>query len=158
MTKTITGADPRAGLGRGYAAVGLVNPKTNINVGSVLRAAHAFEAAMVVVQGARYHKAVTDVSWAHRKLPLLHGDVLDLIPHDCVPVAVELYDGAQDIVDYVHPERAFYVFGPEDGSVPKHVVAGCRDVIYVPSSICLNLAAVVNVVLYDRRAKQGRAA
>lgn len=29
-----------------------------------------------------------------------------------------------------------------------------RDVVYVPTNGCMNLAATVNVVLYDRAAKQ----
>lgn len=142
---------------QGHSAVGLVHPKNVLNVGAALRAADAFGAAMLVVQGKRYKKAPTDVSRAHRRIPLVICDIMSTIPYDCVPVAVELIEGATDLSDYVHPERALYIFGPEDGSVPNRIVKKCRDVVYVPSSICLNLAAIVNVVLYDRAAKQRRA-
>ena len=46
---------------RGFAAIGLVQPKTPINVGHVLRAAHCFGAASVAYTGQRYSKAPTPV-------------------------------------------------------------------------------------------------
>lgn len=78
----------------------------------------------------------------------------DAIPFDCVPVAVDLVEGARALHEYVHPERAFYIFGPEDGTLGKPVLEWCRDVIYIPNNYCMNLAATVNVVLYDRMIKQ----
>jgi tRNA(Leu) C34 or U34 (ribose-2'-O)-methylase TrmL len=45
------------------------------------------------------------------------------------------------------------VFGPEDGHVPKGVRGACHRFVTIPSDGCLNLAAAVNVVLYDRMAK-----
>ena len=140
---------------RGYHAIGLCMPKTDANVGSVLRAAFAFGTAFVATTGRRYKPSFTDTIKGVRHLPLLHtADLRAVIPFDCVPVAVELCEGALPLAKYVHPERAFYVFGPEDGSVPPSVLAWCRDVVYIPTRTCLNLAACVNVVLYDRASKR----
>lgn len=38
---------------KGFSAIGLVRPKYEENVGSVLRAAHCYGAAMVAIQGDR---------------------------------------------------------------------------------------------------------
>jgi tRNA(Leu) C34 or U34 (ribose-2'-O)-methylase TrmL len=142
---------------RGYAAIGLYQPKTPANVGSVLRAAHCYGTAMVAKTGQRYHSASTDTMKAYRHLPLLQvDDLFSVIPHDCVPVAVDLLDGARDLTHYTHPERAFYIFGPEDGTLGKAITDRCRDKIFVPTAFCMNLAACVNVVLYDRAAKEAR--
>ena len=141
---------------RGFAAIGLHNPKSPENVGSVMRAAYVYGAALVAIQGQRYTKSCTDVFNAWRHVPVLQGpDLHALIPHDCVPVAVDLVDGARDLTTYCHPERAFYVFGAEDATLGRKVIDWCRDVIYVPTRRCMNLAACVNVVLYDRMAKRG---
>ena len=78
--------------------------------------------------------------------------------YDCVPVAVDILPGARCLTTYVHPERAFYIFGPEDGTLGEVITKWCRDVVYVPTAFCMNLAAAVNVVLYDRMAKMERAA
>lgn len=141
---------------RGYSAIGLLRPKTNINVGSVLRAAGCFGASVVCVEGERYRRAPTDTTQQYRHIPLLHGTLRDMIPFDCVPVAVDLCEGAECLHGYQHPERAFYVFGPEDGTLGKETLRWCRDVVYVPTRGCLNLAATVNVVLYDRQRKRAR--
>jgi len=144
---------------RGFAAIGLHMPKTPANIGAVLRAAGCYGATMVAVSGNRYRRAATDTQAAYRHLPLIHCDDLHaVVPFDCVPVAVDLIDGATPLQEYQHPERAFYVFGPEDGTLGKSITGWCRDTIYVPTRFCMNLAATVNVILYDRTAKQLRRA
>jgi len=46
-----------------------------------------------------------------------------------------------------------YIFGPEDGTISQAVIDRADAVVYVPTIGCMNLAATVNVVLYDRLAK-----
>jgi tRNA(Leu) C34 or U34 (ribose-2'-O)-methylase TrmL len=55
--------------------------------------------------------------------------------------------------EYQHPNQAFYIFGPEDGTISQGILDRADDVVYVPTIGCMNLAASVNVVLYDRMAK-----
>jgi tRNA(Leu) C34 or U34 (ribose-2'-O)-methylase TrmL len=137
-------------------AVGLHNPKTEINVGHVLRAADAYGASMVAITGKRVRGA-TNVSGAEAKIPVLRGDDLhDLIPFGCIPVAVDLVEGAEDLRTFVHPQNAFYIFGGEDETLGRKVMSWCKYKVYVPTNICMNLSACVNVVLYDRMAKLGK--
>lgn len=144
-------------MSRGYAAIGLHMPKTPENVGSVLRAASCYGAAMVAQTGRRYCKAPTDVFNTSKHLPLIFADDLRLlVPIDCVPVAIDLLPDALCLTTYKHPERAFYIFGPEDGTLGRAVTDWCRDIVSVPTAFCMNLAAAVNVVLYDRMAKELR--
>lgn len=141
---------------RGYAGVGLFNPKHPTNVGSALRACSVYNAAFMITTGSRYKRACTDTLKAYRHLPFFQvNDLHDAIPFDCIPIAVDLIEGATSLVDYKHPERAFYIFGPEDGTLGKKVTDWCRDKIYVPTTHCMNLAATINVVLYDRLVKLG---
>lgn len=142
--------------GRGYFGVGLDNPKHDSNIGSVLRGAGVFNASFLAVQGKRYHRHSADTMAHYKHMPLFHVDDLQsIIPFDCVPVAVDLIPGAIPLPEYKHPERAFYVFGAEDATLGNRVLSWCRDTIIIPSNRCLNLACSVNVVLYDRIAKQG---
>jgi tRNA(Leu) C34 or U34 (ribose-2'-O)-methylase TrmL len=150
---------------RGFAAIGLHHPKTAHNVGSVLRAAGCYGASLVCLAGRRFEKASTDTQKQHRHTPLIRcADLKDVIPHGAVPIAVELPDGldpfgeATSLPEYQHPERAFYIFGPEDGTLGMAVTSWCKDTIYIPTRHCMNLAATVNVVLYDRMVKRGEGA
>ena len=81
---------------------------------------------------------------------------MEAIPFGAFPVVVELCERAKNVITFTHPERAFYIFGPEDGSVRKDIIERAPLVIQIPTNGCMNLAATVNVVLYDRLAKQNR--
>lgn len=144
---------------RGYAAVALSNPKTPENVGGVLRACACYGASLIVVAGDRGRitsmRVSTDTTKAWTKIPtIVTDDVFDAIPYDCIPVAVELVDGAQSLTRFIHPQRAFYIFGPEDGTLGRQTIERCKYVVQIPTNYCMNLAATANVVLYDRLAKR----
>jgi tRNA(Leu) C34 or U34 (ribose-2'-O)-methylase TrmL len=145
--------------GRGFSAIGLCSPKSSLNVGSVLRAAGCFDARLVVVAGSRpdryMGRIATDTQKSYRHIPTLRvADVFDAIPYDCVPIAVDLVQNARDLRTFSHPERAFYIFGPEDGTLGKAVTDRCKFSVMIPTAYCMNLAATVNVVLYDRMLKR----
>lgn len=143
---------------RGFASIGLHNPKDIANVGGVLRAAHCYGASMVAISGERIKgdaiKHATNTTQAHKHMPTMRGDLRSLIPYGAVPVAVDLVDDAAALPDFQHPVSAFYIFGPEDGTLGKAVLDWCPYRVMVPTSFCMNLAATVNVVLYDRLAKE----
>lgn len=142
--------------------IGLENPKGTVNVGAVLRAVGCFSADGVFYTGLRYDYAArhcTDTKQMAQKIPLKKVDSLldakSLLPEGTQLVAVELVVGATPLMEFEHPEQAFYVFGPEDSSLPKALVRAADAVVYVPTIGCMNLAASVNVLLYDRLAKRG---
>ncbi len=145
-------------LPREVVGVGLDHPSNPINVGAVLRAAGIYGADLVATSG-RHHdpKAPTNTHRAEREIPFLTGleDLFDAVPYDCAPVAVEKRKEAVSLPLYEHPPRAFYIFGGEDRTLGPRITDRCRDVVVIPAGIH-NLAAAVNVVLYDRRAKQVR--
>ncbi len=142
---------------RGYASIGLVRPKHLVNIGSVLRAAFCYDVSYVAIQGARTEiKWKTDTLKAWRHIPVTRGDDLHaLIPYDAVPVAIDLVEDAQPLMSFTHPQRAFYVFGPEDGTLGRAHLKWCKHHVMIPTRGCMNLAATVNVVLYDRMMKGG---
>lgn len=142
---------------RGYSIIGLDNPKTLANVGSVLRGAGCYGAHHIYYSGSRtkFKTCATDTQSEYRHTPITHVDnLLDVIPYDCVPIAVDLTDDAKRIDTFEHPERAYYIFGQEDGTLGKRVTGGCAKTIYIPTKYCMNLAVSVNVVLYDRMVKR----
>lgn len=146
---------------RGFASIGLHCPKDGFNIGGVLRAAHCYGAASIAISGQRitskHINHATNTVKAHRHIPVMRGDLRDMIPFGAVPIAVDLVDDATSLPGFKHPTAAFYIFGPEDGTLGKAILDFCPERVMVPTSFCMNLAATVNVVLYDRLAKQVQA-
>jgi tRNA(Leu) C34 or U34 (ribose-2'-O)-methylase TrmL len=146
-------------------AVALVNPMLGHNVGAAVRAASCFGAQQVWWTG---NRVTLDPSKGERlpreermkgykKVELIQYDhFFDQFPRDITPVAVERREKAESLVDFIHPERALYVFGPEDGSLAPVHLQHCHRFVVIPTEHCLNLAAAVNVVLYDRMMKERR--
>jgi tRNA(Leu) C34 or U34 (ribose-2'-O)-methylase TrmL len=142
--------------------IGLVNPKSPTNVGAVMRAAGCYGAEAIRYTGIRFARAArfhTDTKATGLRIPLLATDDLTAeLPPGMKIVCVELAEGATALPAFVHPERAIYIFGPEDGSLEQTLIDRADAVVYIPTRGCMNLAATVNVVLYDRLAKSAGAA
>lgn len=141
---------------RGFACIALDRPKTPENVGAVMRAAHAYGVAQVNLAGcrAKWLRHPTNTPRGERRTPTFFvDDPLAYLPHDTQVVAVDLVDGATPLPTFVHPQRAIYVFGPEDGTLGKRVLDRAQHRVMVPTRSCMNLAATVNVLLYDRLSK-----
>lgn len=151
-----------------HVTIGLTNPKSPSNVGAVMRAAGCYCVDQVFFTGQRYANAAkfsgnkhnTDTKNAREKIPLTGVDnfeniasLRDLLPKNTNIICVDLVEGAIPLPHFTHPEQAIYIFGPEDGTISQNMINNADDVVYVPTVGCMNLAASVNVLLYDRLAK-----
>jgi len=141
--------------GRGYFGLAMFQPKTTDNLGTMWRSANVFGAAFLATIENRYHHQSSDTMATPRHVPLFHYDTtalfLEMLPADAVVVGVEM--GGRNLCTWHHPERAVYVLGPEDGSLPPEIVERSRSVVTIPGDHCLNLAVAGSVVMYDRIAK-----
>jgi tRNA(Leu) C34 or U34 (ribose-2'-O)-methylase TrmL len=137
--------------------IGLINPKSSSNVGAVMRAVGCYRADAVYYTGTRYdlsEKFSTDTQEVSQSISLIGvNNLLEGISGGMKIVCVELVEGATLLPDFQHPDNVMYIFGPEDGTIEQSILEKADDVIYVPTVGCMNLAAAVNVVLYDRLAK-----
>lgn len=137
----------------------LINPKYSHNVAAAIRACSCFGIKTLFWTGTRVHpseyerlpreermKGYRDVVWFPTDRPFDNFEKAH-------PVCVEIHKGSIALHRFVHPDNAVYVFGPEDGGVPQVIRRHCWSFVHIPSFHCLNLAAAVNVVLYDRAAK-----
>jgi tRNA C32,U32 (ribose-2'-O)-methylase TrmJ len=158
--------EPRTALAP-QAGVLLVNPKFPHNVAGAMRACAVFGAGRLAwtpervpapdqwPPGARLPREERLRAYRHVRLtsPPRSASIDEFSALGYTPVAVELRDRAESLIQFVHPARALYVFGPEDGSLARGELTACHRFVQIPASGCLNLAAAVNVVLYDRRLK-----
>jgi tRNA(Leu) C34 or U34 (ribose-2'-O)-methylase TrmL len=144
-------------LNNSQVTLGICDPKSPTNIGAVMRAAGCYAVGQVLYTGERFDRAVkfqTDTKKVAGQIPLTAVEsFVDYKTHDVKMICVELAEGAQSLLDFVHPQHAIYIFGPEDGSVEQSLIDQADAVVYIPTMTCMNLAATVNVVLYDRMAK-----
>lgn len=144
-------------------AVALIDPKYPHNVGMVLRLASCyglrqvwFTGDRVTLDPARGDRLPREERMkGYRDVDLIHYEhVFDQFPAGAVPVAVEVRANSEPLLSFEHPDEALYVFGPEDRSLPKAVVAHCHRFLVIPTRHCLNLATAVATVLWDRQYKR----
>lgn len=139
------------------ASIGLINPKSPTNVGSIMRASGCYQVTSVFYTGKRYSNAAkfhTDTKKASLNIPLKEVEnLIALAPVQAKIICVDLIEGATALPEFKHPDNAYYIFGPEDGTIGQDIINQADHVVYIPTIGCMNLAATVNVVLYDRMAK-----
>lgn len=145
---------------RGYFGIGAEGISKPMNVGTLMRSAHAFGASFAFIVGAEYaaREALSDTSKAEAQLPTYDvAAVADLrLPRGCRLVGCELVEEAVELPSFRHPLNAAYVFGPERGSLSAAMQARCDHLVRIPTRFCVNLAVAGAVVMYDRLLSLGR--
>lgn len=145
---------------RGYFAIGVEGVSKAVNLGNLLRSAHAFGASFVFTIGAdaRVLQMQADTSKASTHLPVYHWpNQAELkLPKECSLVGVEILDEAQVLPSFPHPLRAAYVLGPERGALSPELAARCQHLVRIPAAFSLNLATAGAIVMYDRLRSLGR--
>ncbi len=141
---------------RGYYGIGIYEPKTTDNLGTLWRSAHNFGADFIFTIGDRYHKQPSDTTKAWKHVPLYRykdmADMKEHMPVDAELVFVEQAEGSVSLRNFVHPQSAVYVLGAEDYGVPEEEMRGFRKV-EIESPLCLNVAVAGSIVMFDRNNK-----
>jgi tRNA G18 (ribose-2'-O)-methylase SpoU len=139
---------------RGFFAIGAERMSKSLNLGNLMRSAHAFGASFTFTIGAAYSalEAIADTSRGHQHLPHYDWRQVDdiALPRGCKLVGVELLDEAVDLPRFLHPARAAYVLGPEKGSLSPELLARCDVTVKIPTRFCVNVAMAGAIVMYDR--------
>jgi tRNA G18 (ribose-2'-O)-methylase SpoU len=146
---------------RGYCAIGAEGTSKPMNIGALMRTAHAFGASFCFTVGAATDRVAhgepvrfgpSDTSGAAGAVPMYaFPDAASLrLPDGCILVGIELMDGSIDLPSFRHPRQAAYVVGSERGGLSADLVARCAYVVRIPTRFSLNLSLAGALVLYDR--------
>jgi len=146
---------------RGYFGIGIEGVHKPMNLGALLRTAHAFNASFAFTVAAAYERDeanLADTSDAAGSLPFYeYPDVASFwLPKDCQLVGIEIVDDAILLPSFTHPRNAAYVLGPERGGLSPSMLAHCDFVVKIPTRFSINLALAGALVMYDRLISLGR--
>lgn len=147
---------------RGYFGIGICEPKTEANYEMLFRSAHWLDASFLFLINQRFKATHHDTTRAEKHMPLYEHETVEGFlksrPLDCKLISIEITPNAVSLVNFVHPERAIYVLGREDGSIPQDIIEQSSSVVKIPSTRCLNVSVAGSIVMYDRIAKEMRRA
>lgn len=139
---------------RGYFGIGIEGASKPMNVGNLVRSAHAFGASFVFTVAANCDpsESAADTANSTGQVPFYPFDSVESmrLPRDCVLVGVELDDAAVDLPSFRHPRRAAYVLGVERDGLSDRMMARCDHLVKVPTRFSLNVATAGGIVMYDR--------
>jgi tRNA G18 (ribose-2'-O)-methylase SpoU len=146
---------------RGYFGIGVEGISKPMNLGSLMRTAHAFGASFIFTIGAAFDVRKTrlaDTSAADSSLPLHDYPDLDAfaLPRGCQLVGLEFREDAIEMPSFRHPARAAYVLGAERDDLSPGLIERCDHVVRIPTQFCINVALAGALVMYDRMISLGR--
>jgi tRNA G18 (ribose-2'-O)-methylase SpoU len=139
---------------RGYFAAGVDGISKPMNLGNLMRIAHAFDASFFfsINSQVKLSDAQSDTSNAQGAIPVYaFRSATDFrLPVGCRLVGVEITDDAVELPRFRHPQRAAYVFGAERMSLSDAVLKRCEFVVKIPTRFSINVGMAGAIVLYDR--------
>lgn len=145
---------------KGYFGIGIEGASKPMNMGNLMRSAHAFGAGFVFTVNAHYRvrDMRSDTSQTSDSVPWYDVDHFDALrlPKGCAIVGIELLDDAVDLPSFTHPRCAAYILGPERGDLSEECKARCDHIIRIPTRFCINVQIAGAIVMYDRLQTLGR--
>ncbi|MFQ6017760.1 MAG: RNA methyltransferase [Kiloniellaceae bacterium] len=146
---------------RGYFAIGVEGISKPMNLGNLMRSAHAFGASFfftIAPDFAVREVRLSDTSDSAKHLPLYtYRSVEELtLPRGCALVGIEFTEAAMALPSFRHPSAAAYVLGPERGRLSAALAARCDHTVKIPTRFCINVGIAGAIVMYDRLISLGR--
>jgi tRNA G18 (ribose-2'-O)-methylase SpoU len=146
---------------RGYFGIGVEGISKPMNLGALLRTAHAFGASFTFTIAGRLHaRELSHADTSDSVVAVPFHDFADLaaltLPMGCRLVGIELVPDAVALPSFRHPAQAAYVLGAERGDLTPALIERCDFVVRIPTAFCVNLAVAGALVMYDRMISLGR--
>ncbi|MGV6861648.1 MAG: RNA methyltransferase [Putridiphycobacter sp.] len=137
-----------------FFGIGILEPKTNHNIGTLWRSAHILGASYIFIIGGKYNHQSSDTSKTWSKIPFYKYKDFDhfysTLPHSTQVVGVEMTEDAIPIKTFTHPPRASYLLGSEDNGLPEDIIKKCHKLVQLPGKTSLNVSVSGSILMFDR--------
>lgn len=144
---------------RGFFEIGIYNPKTEDNVGTLWRSAYQLGASGIFIISPRFghfRRQSSDTLKTWRHIPCREFQDFNSfsvsIPLDTALIAIEIGDSQTLLEDFKHPERAIYLLGPEDKGLPISILEKCVSAVSIGSirTQSYNVAVAGSIIMWHR--------
>lgn len=140
---------------RGFFGIGAESISKPMNMGALMRTAHAFGASFTFsVAAAQKVRDVyrSDTSRSFEHVPYYEWASAEemQLPKGCMLIGIELIDEAVELPSFRHPASAAYILGRERGSLSPEMLKRCSHVVQIPTKFCVNVGLAGAIVMYDR--------
>jgi len=138
----------------GYFEIGIYQPRSVENIGTLWRSAYQLGAVGIFVIGKSYRRQTSDTESTLHLIPLRHyptfEEFLAARPVGAQLIGIEM--GGQPLATFHHPEQAVYLLGSEATGLPARLLEQCNAVIGLESinKASYNVAVAGSIVLYHR--------
>jgi tRNA G18 (ribose-2'-O)-methylase SpoU len=137
-----------------YFEIGVYQPRSDLNIGTLWRSAFQLGAAGIFTIGREYRHQPSDTSKAPYQIPMRAYKTLEEFLQ-ARPVGAELVGveiGGEPLAGFQHPERAIYLLGAEDSGLPQKALLHCNHAVSIETvrSASYNLAVAGSIVMYHR--------
>lgn len=138
----------------GYFEIGIYQPRSHENIGTLWRSAYQLGAAGIFVIGRSYRRQASDTETTLGMIPLRHyltfEEFLLARPVGAQLIGIEM--GGHPLAAFQHPERAVYLLGSEATGLPERILRRCNAVVAIEAvnKASYNLAVAGSIVLYHR--------
>ena len=140
---------------RGYFGIGVYQPKTEMNIGTLWRSAQIFGASFIFTIGQRYKHQSSDTLKTPRHIPLFtyksFEEFYEMLPYNSQLIGIEQDSRSVDLANFSNPQQAVYLLGAEDNGLPPKVMGRCKSVVHISTPMCLNVAVAGSIVLFHRQ-------
>ena len=125
---------------RGYFGIGVEGVSKAMNLGALLRTAHAFGASFAFaiapdLKPRDIKRSDTADSPQHLPFYTFAGAAELSLPKGCALIGIEFLEHATELPRFRHPLQAAYVLGPERGSLSPELTRACDFLVRIPDPL-----------------------
>lgn len=137
-----------------YFEIGIFNPKSAKNAGTLWRTAYQLGATGIFTIGKRYQNQPSDPFKVPRHIPLRNYADFDAFfesrPAGSLLVGIE--QGGTLLSEFDHPPQAIYLLGAEDRGLPVDILEKCHAIVSLESMLrpSFNVTVAGSIVMYNR--------
>lgn len=137
-------------------SIGIENPSSKENIGTLFRSAYQLGASSVFTIGKKYSRQRSDTFNTCKHIPYYYYESLShLFESNIESFFVAIEENNESLLHFSHPQMCVYVLGNEKTGLSEEALKRCNLFATIPSirNSSYNVSMAGTIVMYDRLVK-----